>query len=66
MRDCLMGVITFAMPRAGYGLAHPFERTQKFSWHGRIPPKDRELHPVVLVSQDDARAYARWLSNKTG
>jgi len=51
---------------AGYGLIHPFERTQKFSWHGPTPPKGRGLHPVVLVSQDDARAYARWLSNKTG
>ncbi|MBC8267244.1 MAG: SUMF1/EgtB/PvdO family nonheme iron enzyme [Rhodospirillaceae bacterium] len=51
---------------AGYGLIHPFERTGKFSWQGENPPPGREHHPVVLVSHADARAYARWLSSKTG
>jgi len=50
----------------GYGLIHPFERTRKFSWDGQKPPLGREQHPVVLVSHADARAYARWLSVKTG
>jgi formylglycine-generating enzyme required for sulfatase activity len=51
---------------AAYGLNHPFERTRKFSWNGPVPPAGREAHPVVLVSFDDARAYARWLSDRTG
>jgi len=51
---------------AGYGLIHPFARTIKFSWQGPVPPRGRDAHPVVLVSHADARAYARWLSDKTG
>ncbi len=50
----------------GYGLIHPFARTKKFSWTGSDPPNGREDHPVVLVSHGDAKAYARWLSEKTG
>ncbi len=55
----------------GYRLIHPFERTQKFQWlDGKPfddePPAGREGHPVVLVSHADARAYAAWLSDKTG
>lgn len=50
----------------GYGLIHPFERTRAYAWaHGR-PPAGREQHPVVLVSQADASAYAAWLSQQTG
>lgn len=51
---------------AMYGLAHPFSRTQKFSWTKGQPPKGRAQHPVVLVSHGDAVAYAAWLSQKTG
>jgi formylglycine-generating enzyme required for sulfatase activity len=47
---------------AGYGLVHPFERTRRFAWVNGRPPTGREDHPVVLVSRDDARAYAVWLS----
>ncbi len=50
----------------GYRLIHPYERTRKFAWiDGRLPP-GREAHPVVMVSIEDARAYARWLSARTG
>lgn len=49
-----------------YGLIHPFERTRRFAWRGNHPPPGREQHPVVLVSYDDAIAYARWLSRETG
>lgn len=49
-----------------YGLIHPYERTRAFAWSKGRPPRGREDHPVVLVSQDDARAYAAWLQRKTG
>ncbi len=50
----------------GYGLIHPFSRTRKFAWKADNPPAGRENHPVVLVNREDANAYARWLSDKTG
>ena len=51
---------------AGYRLVHPYGRTRKFAWADGAPPTGRGSHPVVLVSQDDARAYAAWLSQETG
>ena len=50
----------------GYRLVHPYERTRPFAWVDGTPPKGREDHPVVLVSHDDARAYAEWLRDTTG
>lgn len=49
----------------GYRLIHPYERTRKFAWAGGRLPPGREAHPVVMVSIEDARAYAQWLSAKT-
>ena len=49
-----------------YGLIHPYERTRRHAWRDKSPPRARGNHPVVLVSHDDARAYAAWLSLKTG
>ena len=51
---------------AGYGLIHPYERTRRHAWSGGAPPPGRDRHPVVLVSQHDARAYAAWLTATTG
>ncbi len=50
----------------GYRLVHPWARTRAFAWVDGRPPAGREDHPVVLVSHDDARAYAAWLSGGTG
>ena len=49
-----------------YGLIHPWKRTRRHAWTGGRPPAGRERHPVVLVSHDDAEAYARWYSRRTG
>jgi formylglycine-generating enzyme required for sulfatase activity len=49
-----------------YGLIHPYARTRRYAWVDARPPPGREQHPVVLVSQADARAYAAWLSRSTG
>ncbi len=52
---------------AGYGLIHPYSRTRRHAWpEPGIIPRGREDHPVVMVAMSDARAYARWLSGKTG
>jgi toxoflavin biosynthesis protein ToxD len=49
-----------------HGLIHPYASTRRFAWTSGQPPRGREDHPVVLVSQADARAYADWLSRRTG
>jgi toxoflavin biosynthesis protein ToxD len=51
---------------AAYGLVQPYESTRRFAWTDGVPPEGREDHPVVLVSRDDAQAYAAWLSQQTG
>ncbi len=51
---------------AGYGLVPSYARTRRYAWTGPKPPARRQDHPVVLVSHEDARTYAAWLSRKTG
>jgi formylglycine-generating enzyme required for sulfatase activity len=50
----------------GYRLMHPYAAVQRFLWDGGKLRPEREMHPVVLVSHDDADAYAAWLSRVTG
>lgn len=45
-----------------YRLNHPFSRTVRHAWQNNVPPSGRDNHPVVLVSYNDAIAYAAWLS----
>lgn len=49
-----------------YALIHPYARTRRHAWVDGRPQAGRENHPVVLVSQADARAYAAWLTRATG
>ncbi len=51
---------------ASYGLTHPYGRVARYLWRNGAPPPGREDHPVILVSHDDAAAFARWLSEETG
>ena len=51
---------------AGYRLVHPYKRAKWHNWSGRSAPARRQDHPVVLISFNDALAYAKWLSEKTG
>ena len=48
-------------------LKHSYLSTKKFQWKEPSQESDARCHhPVVLVTHDDAMAYAVWLSEKTG
>jgi len=42
------------------------ELAAPFVWTDGLPPPDRERHPVVLVTVEDAMAYCAWLQTRTG
>lgn len=48
------------------GLIYNYATIVPFLWNNGHPPHGRGNHPVVLVSWQDAMAYAQWLSEKTG
>ncbi len=43
----------------GY-LVHPYTEVKPYLWRQNQPAAALQQHPVVLVSQDDARAYCHW------
>ncbi|PIW51381.1 MAG: hypothetical protein COW18_01305 [Zetaproteobacteria bacterium CG12_big_fil_rev_8_21_14_0_65_54_13] len=51
---------------ASYGLIEPYADVMPLLWHDGKMPEGMANHPVVLVSYADARAYAAWLSKRSG
>lgn len=47
-------------------LVHPYAAVQPFLWQGDRYPAGQANHPVVLVSYEDALAYARWRGEQAG
>lgn len=47
-------------------LVHPYAEVRSYLWEGGEFPSGRGDHPVVLVSYEDALAYARWRSARDG
>ena len=47
-------------------LVHPYTEVQPYIWQNRNYPREENQHPVVLVSYEDARAFANWKSQKEG
>ena len=44
-------------------LVHPYEDVKPYLWDGNNYPEGEGNHPVVLVSYEDALAYAEWKSS---
>ncbi len=49
-----------------YHLVHSYNHVKPYLWLDKKMPQNKANHPVVLVSLDDAQAYAHWLAKKTG
>jgi formylglycine-generating enzyme required for sulfatase activity len=41
-------------------LVHPYREVQSYLWTGKDYPSGTDQHPVVLVSYEDALAFAQW------
>ncbi len=46
-------------------LVHPYSKVKDFLWTKGTYPQNTPQHPVVLVSYDDALAYAQWKATQT-
>ncbi len=51
--------------RQGF-LVHPYAAVRPYLWHRNTSPTALQQHPVVLVSYDDAAAYAAWRGQQDG
>ncbi|MEL6930722.1 MAG: SUMF1/EgtB/PvdO family nonheme iron enzyme [Cyanobacteria bacterium J06600_6] len=47
-------------------LVHPYSKVQEFLWHNETYPPNTAKHPAVLISYQDAVAYAKWKGIQTG
>lgn len=47
-------------------LVHPYEEVVPYLWQAGTFPAGQGEHPVVLVSYDDALAYAQWRGEQDG
>ena len=47
-------------------LVHPYTKAKEFLWTNDTYPSNTAQHPVVLVSYQDALAYADWKGKQTG
>jgi formylglycine-generating enzyme required for sulfatase activity len=45
---------------------HPAPQGLAYGWNGKDYPPDQGDYPVVFVSWEDAAAFCKWLSEKTG
>ena len=46
-------------------LVHPYSKVKDFLWKNGTYPQNTAQHPVVLISYDDALAYANWKASQT-
>ncbi len=52
---------------ASQGFQQPWpDQVERYVWPDRAPPPEREDHPVVLVSYDDAARYCAWRGEVVG
>ena len=47
-------------------LVHPYSTVENFLWEDGLYPEGEDEHPVVLVSYEDALAYAAWRGEQDG
>ena len=59
------GITAAAYQQQGF-LVHPYSKVQEFLWQDNTYPQNTAQHPVVLISYDDAVAYADWKGKQTG
>ncbi|MBT9311949.1 formylglycine-generating enzyme family protein [Leptothoe kymatousa] len=59
------GISAADYQRQGF-LVHPYSDVAPYLWQGDQYPPGQANHPVVLVSYDDAVAYAAWKTEQDG
>ena len=47
-------------------LVHDYSLVEPYLWQGEQYPAGQDLHPVVLISYEDALAYMEWRSQQDG